>query len=148
MGQTTRSPFFKIIINQIGTLRCDDGDCNGNVNKAIGLKASNNSARTLRFLILWISLPSLHDYGVKMPDLPSMEDASDDDIFFFLRTWTLFLWIQLQESSPTFNEVSELECCSQFSISGNFCFSFVFGHGNVCWWSWNKSKIKSYLRKN
>ena len=38
MGQTTRSPFFKII-NQIGTLKCDDGDGDGkeNVNKAMGL---------------------------------------------------------------------------------------------------------------
>ena len=26
-------------------------------------------------------------------------------------------------------------------VIGNFCFSFVFGYGDVCLWSWNKRKI-------
>ena len=34
-----------------------------------------------------------------------------------------------------------------FFISGNFCFSFVIGYGNVCEWSWNKRKRKNTCDK-
>ena len=37
-------------------------------------------------------------------------------------------------------------CCRYFFISGIFCFSFVFGYGNVCQWSWNKIKITRYRK--
>ena len=48
-------------------------------------------------------------------------------------------WMQVIWQTPT--EFSCL-CCSYIFISGVFCFSFVFGYGNVCEWSWNKGKIK------
>ena len=49
----------------IRTLRFDDGDGNGNATKAIGLISKTT---ILRVNFLFISLPSLHDYDVKMPN--------------------------------------------------------------------------------
>ena len=50
----------------IGTLRCDDGDGNDNVNKAIGL-ITKTTMLHVHHAFLSISLPSLHDYDVKVP---------------------------------------------------------------------------------
>ena len=44
----------------IGSLSNDDGDVKENVNNAIGLDWQNHP-------FLYISLPSLHDYNVKVP---------------------------------------------------------------------------------
>ena len=50
-----------------GSLNNGDSDGNENGNKPIGLDWQNNNfARASRFL--YISLPSLHDYDVKMPN--------------------------------------------------------------------------------
>ena len=50
----------------IQSLSNNDGDGNKNGKKAIGLDWQNNNfARTSRFL--YIALPSLHDYDVKLP---------------------------------------------------------------------------------
>ena len=60
---------------------------------------------------LYIPLPSLHDYDVKMPNVTFYEgrkQASTKFSFSFW-TWIWFLVIQLQETSPTFDKVSELE---------------------------------------
>ena len=49
------------------TLSNDDGNSNENSKKAIGLDWQNNNfAHALLFL--YISLPSLHDYDLKMPN--------------------------------------------------------------------------------
>ena len=53
-----------VITTLIGTLRSDDGDGNGNATKAIGLI----SKTTILHAFLYISMPSLHDYDVKMPN--------------------------------------------------------------------------------
>ena len=52
--------------SKIRSFSSDDGDSNENVKKAIGLhsKKENNFARVSLFL--YISLPSLYDYEVKM----------------------------------------------------------------------------------
>ena len=51
----------------IGSLNNYEGDGNEDGKKAIGLdKQNNNFARASRFL--YISLPSLYDYNVKMPN--------------------------------------------------------------------------------
>ena len=52
-------------IRILWSLRSDDGDSNENVIKAIGL----SETRTLHVhnTFLYISLPFLHDYDVKMP---------------------------------------------------------------------------------
>ena len=51
----------------IGTLRSDDGDGQGNPTKAIGL-ISKTTILHVHHASLYISLPSLHDYDVKMPN--------------------------------------------------------------------------------
>ena len=51
----------------IGSLRSDDGDGNGNATKAIGL-ISKTTTLHVHHAFLYISLPSLHDYDVKMPN--------------------------------------------------------------------------------
>ena len=51
----------------IGSLNNDKGDGNDDGKKAKGLdKQNNNFARASRFL--YISLPSLYDYNVKVPN--------------------------------------------------------------------------------
>ena len=51
------------------TLRSDDGDRNENVTKAIGLITKTTTLHLHhRVAFLYISLPSLHDYDVKMPN--------------------------------------------------------------------------------
>ena len=62
----------------IGTLRSDDGDGNENVKKAIGLDWQNNNFagathNTQHTFFLYIPLPSLHDYDVKMPNVTFYE---------------------------------------------------------------------------
>ena len=49
----------------LGTLRSDDGDDNGTAPKAIGL-ISKTIILHVHHAFLYISLPSLHDYDVKM----------------------------------------------------------------------------------
>ena len=49
----------------IGTLRSDDGDGNGNATKAIGLISKTTSLH-VHHAFLYIFLPSLHDYDVKI----------------------------------------------------------------------------------
>ena len=51
----------------IRTLRFDDGDGNGNATKAIGL-ISKTTILHVHHAFLYISLPSLHDYDVKIPN--------------------------------------------------------------------------------
>ena len=51
----------------IRTLRSDDGDGNGNATKAISL-ISKTTILHVHHAFLYISLPSLHDYDVKMPN--------------------------------------------------------------------------------
>ena len=51
----------------IGILRSDDGGGNENVKKAIGLITKTTTLH-VHHAFLYISLPSLHDYDVKMPN--------------------------------------------------------------------------------
>ena len=65
----------------LGRLSNDDGDVNENGKKAIGLdQQNNNCARASRF-----SLPSLHDYDVKMPSFTSSgaREHTTTTFFFF-----------------------------------------------------------------
>ena len=56
-----------VLNDLLGTLRSDDGDGNGNTTKAIGL-ISKTTILHVHHSFLYISLPSLHDYDVKMPN--------------------------------------------------------------------------------
>ena len=51
----------------LGRLRNDDGDGNENGKKAVGLNKRTTSMHLYRAL-LYISLPSFHDGGVKLPN--------------------------------------------------------------------------------
>ena len=51
----------------IGSFSNDDGDGNQDVKKAIGLLRKTTTLH-VHHAFLYISLPSLHDYGVKMPN--------------------------------------------------------------------------------
>ena len=59
---------FDIIprLRTIGTLRSDDADGNENVTKAIALITKTTTLH-VHHTFLYISLPSLHDYDVKIP---------------------------------------------------------------------------------
>ena len=51
----------------LGSFRNDDGDGNQDVKKAIGLLRKTTTLH-VHHDFLYISLPSLHDYDVKMPN--------------------------------------------------------------------------------
>ena len=51
----------------LGTLRSEGDDGNENGQKAIGLIIVKQQLRTCDHAFFYISLPSLHDYNVKMP---------------------------------------------------------------------------------
>ena len=57
------------LYNILGTLRSYDGDGDGNATKAVGL-ISKTTILHVYHAFLYISLPSLHDYDVKMPNFP------------------------------------------------------------------------------
>ena len=64
--ETTNRPSRPDRLELTGTLRSDDGDGNGNAAKTIGL-ISKTTILHVHHAFLYISLPSLHDYDVKMP---------------------------------------------------------------------------------
>ena len=65
----------------MGTSRSDDGDGNDNVTKAIGLLIKT-SILHVHHAFLYISLPSLYDYDVKMSNFTLYRGkyTSDDEI--------------------------------------------------------------------
>ena len=57
----------RVVTGGIGSFSNDDGDGNQDVKKAIGLLRKTTTLH-LHHAFLYISLPSLHDYDVKMPN--------------------------------------------------------------------------------
>ena len=55
-----------VYLPQLGSFSNDDGDGNQDVKKTIGLL--RKTTLNVHQAFLYISLPSLHDYDVKMPD--------------------------------------------------------------------------------
>ena len=53
----------------LGTFRFDDATATRTSKRAIGLKKQNNNFARASRLFLYILLPFVHDYGVKMPNL-------------------------------------------------------------------------------
>ena len=89
-------PFWLQSPSSLGTLRSDDGDGNGNATKAIGL-ISKTTILHVHHAFLYISLPSLHDYDVKIPNLTLYRGRTQATAKFPLSfcTWLWFLGIQL-----------------------------------------------------
>ena len=79
----------------IGRLSNDDGDGKEDGKNAIGLDWQNNNfARASRFL--YISLPLLHDYNVKVPNFTFCRGREQTTTFFFFSELRSFR-IQLQK---------------------------------------------------
>ena len=76
----------------LGTLRSDDGDGNGNSTKAIGL-ITKTTILHVHHAFLYISLPSLHDYDVKMPNFTLYRGSTQATTKFPLSfcTWLWYL---------------------------------------------------------
>ena len=85
-------------------IKFDDGD-NGDGKKAI----NNNFARASLFL--YISLPPLHDYNVKLPNFTFCRgrEQKTKTFFFFSGTLIESFRIQLQQNLPSFDELNEME---------------------------------------
>ena len=71
----------------MGTLRSDDGDGNGNATKTIGL-ISKTTILHVHHAFLYISLPSLHGYDVKMPNFTMYRGSTEATTKFPLSFWT------------------------------------------------------------
>ena len=112
---------------KLGTLRSDDGDGNGNATKAVGL-ISKTTILHVHHAFLYISLPSLHDYDVKMPNFTMYRGSTQATSKFPLSfwTWIWFLGIQLLEGSPSFDKVSDFELSRWRSKERAFTFSATF----------------------
>ena len=75
----TRLQLFPSIDASLGSLSNDEGDGNKNVTKAIGLdQQNNNCARATRVFVPFFSLPSLHDYDVKLPISRFLRDVNTE----------------------------------------------------------------------
>ena len=74
----------------LGSVSNEDGDGNGNENakKAMGL-LSKTTTLHVHHAFLYISLPSLHDYHLKMPDftLYGGRNQATTNVSFFFQTW-------------------------------------------------------------
>ena len=83
-----RAPVSDVKI--LGTLRSDDGDGNGNAAKTIGL-ISKTTILHVHHAFLYISLPSLHDYDVKMPNYTMYRGRTQTTTKFLPSFWT-WMW--------------------------------------------------------
>ena len=79
-------------------------------------------------IVEWLFLPSLHDYDVKMPKFTMYRGSTEATTKFPLSfwSWIWFLGIQLQEGSPTFDKVSDLELSRWRLKEREFTFSATF----------------------
>ena len=80
----------------IGRLSNDDGDGKENGKKAKGLDWQNNNFARDITLFLYISLPSLHDYNVKLPNFTFCRGREQT-------TTTFFFFSELRYSLLEFN---------------------------------------------
>ena len=71
-GTSTHARKLSVREMSVGSFSNDDGDGNENVKKAIGLLSKTTSLH-VHHAILYISLPLLHDYAVKMPSFTFYE---------------------------------------------------------------------------
>ena len=65
-GTSTHARKLSVREMSVGSFSNDDGDGNKNVKKAISLLSKTTSLH-VHYAFLYISLPVLHDYDVKMP---------------------------------------------------------------------------------
>ena len=75
----------QVVETSIGSLSNYDGDVNEKGKKVIGLDWQNNNFARFITLFLYISLSSLHDYDMKMPNFTFCGERNH-------KTTTLFLF--------------------------------------------------------
>ena len=111
----------------VGSFSNDDGDGNENVKKAIGLLTKTTSLHA-DHAFLYISLPSLHDYDVKMPSFTFYggRKPSDDKLFF------LFLNLSAVPKKSTPGKLAYISYFQRIEINATklektpISFTFVF----------------------
>ena len=86
------------LLSSIGSSSNDDGDGNENGKKAIGLWSKTTLHVHHAFLYTSTSLPSLHDYDVKLPDFTFYWGREDKTTIFLV-----FFFLELRHSSLEFN---------------------------------------------
>ena len=88
----------------------DDGYGDKKGKKAIGL-FSKTIALHVRHAFLYISLPSLHDYDVKLTNFTFSGGREQNSTTLFFFSWLLIesFRIQLPKNSPRFDEMNEME---------------------------------------
>ena len=92
---------------KIGTLRSNDADGNENVKQTVGLISKTTTLHVHHAFCTFLC-PFLHDYDVKMPNFAFYggRKQATTKFYFSYCTWIWCLGIQLQEGSPTFDNVS------------------------------------------
>ena len=93
----------------LGSFSNEDGDGNEDVNKAIGLLRKTTTLH-VQHTFLYISLPSLHDYDVKMPNCKFMEDVNKRRRISFS--------LSKVECGP--QEINSTEICLHLPFSANW----------------------------
>ena len=78
-----QAPRYPLTSATLGTLRSDDGDGDENVKKAIGL-VTKTTILHVHHAFLYISLPSQHDYDVKMPNFTLYRGSTQETTKFSL----------------------------------------------------------------
>ena len=78
--------------------------------KSNTLNRQKNNCACFFHAFLYISLPSLHDYDVKMPNITFYRGRKQatTKFSFFIWTWIWLFGIRLRESSLAFDKVGEL----------------------------------------
>ena len=74
-------------------------------------RQNNNFARASRFFVHFFSLPSLHDYGEKLPNVTFFRGREHKTTFYFLfpEHWLSLLEFNSRKKLPTFDEMNEME---------------------------------------
>ena len=95
----------------LGSFSNDDGDRNEDGKKAIGLDWQNKNFARANHAFLHISLLSLHDYKVKVPNFTFCRGREHLRTTFFFFSWTLlhYFRIPLQKKLLTFEDLNEME---------------------------------------
>ena len=90
-----------------GSLSNDDGNSNENGKKAIGLDWQNNNYAYMHHAFLYISLLSLHNYDVKLPNFTFCRGHDHNATTVFLVQ--AFKIIQLLKNLPRFDKLNKME---------------------------------------
>ena len=101
----------QVVETSIGSLSNYDGDVNEKGKKVIGLDWQNHNFARFITLFLYITLSSLHDNDMKMPNFTFCGERDHKTTTLFLFSWTSIqsFKIQLQKKLPTFDELNQME---------------------------------------